>query len=310
MKEFGDHAVFLAVLRHRSFSGAARELGISRSYASRRVAALEARLGSRLLHRTTRRVSPTAAGEALSRATSQLFEGLDAAERHILEDREVVAGRIRVSLPAAFGNRYLGPVLADFQRRHPRVALWAHFSDSKVDLVEDGYDLVVRGGTISQSSLIVRRLWSFSLLTVAAPSYLDARGRPDTPEALAGHACLRYLGSPQPDRWRYEHPSAAPLGVTVSGPLLSNSPEAILAAAEAGLGVARLPDFLTAERVASGDLERLLHTWTSPPSWFSAVMPHRDLLPLRVRRLIEHLASAFEGAPWVSRDTTGRPPDA
>jgi DNA-binding transcriptional LysR family regulator len=300
MEHSSERLVFVAVAHHRSFSGAAQQLGISRSYASRMVAALEARLGVRLLHRTTRRVELSPAGEVLYGRLLQILGALNDAEREISEAQEVVAGPLRVSLPTAFGRRFLMPLLVDFQVRHPRVELLAHFSDSKVDLTRDGFDLVVRGGTLAESSLIVRKLWPFHLHTVASPAYLAARGTPGKPEELADHSCLRYLGNPDPDLWTYARPgSPEPIRISVTGTVTSNSPDALVDFAEAGLGVARQPDFLLQDAVNQGRLVRVLQDFEQPPGAFHAVLPHRDHLPLRIRRLVDHLVGAFERPPWL-----------
>jgi DNA-binding transcriptional LysR family regulator len=298
MEKLDAYAVFLKVARHGSYAAAARDLGISRSYASRQVTALEQRLGVRLLGRTTRKVTTTPAGEEVLAALGPLVDGLVQVEAALLEQRLQVRGSVRLTVPAAFGERYLVPVLLEFQEKYPDVALSVSFLDHKVDLLRQRFDVAVRGGAMPDSSLIARRLWGYQMQVVASPAYLAAHGEPGHPAELQRHTCLRYLGNQPADRWSFRHPDGHVVVTPALGPLEATSPLALALAAARGHGIARQPDFVVNCLVREGALVRLLTDWDAGDGAFYAVLPHRSLLPRAHRVLVEHLAGAFPVQPW------------
>ena len=289
MSNLSEHAVFQAVAQYRSFPEAARSLSISRSHASRMVARLEERLGVRLFTRTTRRVTMTDAGRHLLASTEGALEALAAGEAQVSEAGAVLRGTVRVSAPYEFGEVVLMPVLLGFQEKHPQVELRLSLSNDRVDLLDGRFDLAVRGGHLSDSSLHARRLWRFKVALVASPEYIQQHGVPAHPSELERHTCLGYTQMRRPDRWLFVAPDGNVLEVPIQARFHSNYPGALLRAACAGAGVSIHPDFVVAPLVRTGRLVRLLESW-SPEAHFHAVVPHRTLLPMRVRALLDHLA--------------------
>lgn len=294
MTSLSEHAVFQAVARHRSFSQAARELAISRSYASRVIARLEERLGAKLFVRTTRQVNLTDAGLLLLQSTSHALESLAAAEAQIQEAATVLRGPIRCSLPLEFGALVLAPVLVRFQVDNPHIELHIELGNTKVDLHSGRHDIAVRGGVLEDSSLHARRLRTFRLCTVASPAYLARHGRPSTPAELSHHACLAYTLNHDPHRWLFESAGAAPLWVPIQSVMSSDSPAVLIEAAAAGIGIARQPDFLVADHIETGRLVDVLEDTDTTEHAFFAVVPSRALMPARLRALLDFLVAALQ----------------
>ena len=297
-RQLSDVEVFVRVVEAGGYAAAAQALGVSRSHASRLVSGLEARLGMRLLNRTTRRVVPTQTGRTFYAECAPLIEALIAAEARAASERAEAVGVLRVSLPAHFGQDYLGPPLARFQDVHPGLDMLLDYSDRKVDIVADGFDVAVRGGSVDDSSLVARRLWPFSARTYASPAYLAANGPLRSPAHLSEHRCLLYAHATRPRDWRL-HRGAEEVPVLVSGSTSSTSTRALAEAAAAGRGVVYLPDFAVKGHVDRGELVRVLPEWGSPPQWFWAVRTHRSNLPARVRLFVEFLSELWPVPPWA-----------
>lgn len=299
MGRLSDVEIFVAVVEHGSFTAAARTLGISKSYASRRVSALEDRVGASLLTRNTRHVTPTGVGEAFHQRCHAALELLEDAEQIVARELDEPRGALKVSLPLSFGLRYLAPVVAAFAARWPDVRVHASYTDRKVDLVDEGYDLAVRIGTLADSELVARRLGTSEGWICASPAYLERKGTPSTPADLAQHDAVLYTLMPDPKRWRV--PAAEGTAwITVDGRFLSDNGEALVAASCAGLGVAYHPDWLCADAVRDGRLVRLFPELPGVPQGVWAVWPrHRHLTP-KVARFVDALAAALSPAPWTA----------
>lgn len=289
---------FAQVAEQRSFTAAAERLGISRGMATRYVAQLEDHLGARLLHRTTRRVSLTEAGAAYFERCAQLLLDLEEAEAaassHVAEAR----GTLRVTCALAFGVRYVAPLLGGYMEANPRVTVDLSFNDRTVDLVEEGYDLAIRIGTLASSSLAARRLGGARLLVCASPAYWRVHGIPREPEDLAQHRALHYTYSSTSEEWRFVDPAGGARSVRIRHRLRANNGEALLRAAVAGIGVVQLPSFLVHDAVARGELAVALEEFCSPALGIHAVYPARRLLAAKVRNFVDYLAAAFEDEPW------------
>lgn len=292
-----DVAVFIRVVEERSFARAATSLGISRSYASRVIAGLEERLGARLIERTTRRVEPTPTGLAFFEAVQPLVEGLTEAEARVKEEAEEPHGTLRVALPLAFGLRWLVEPIVRFQEAHPRIRMVVDYEDRKVDLVGEGYDLVVRGATEMVESWSSRPLWRFRILPVASPAYLAAMGSPAHPRDLTRHRCVLYAGNVKPGVWGFFGPGGQ-VDVPVDGPLLLNTSPVVAEACLAGAGIALLPDFLVFDAVRDGRLRVVLPDWRGPEGQFWALRSSRRFAPARVRVFLDHLAGCLRTPPW------------
>lgn len=298
MDRVSDVEVFVRVVESSSFARAAAQLGVSRSFVSRMMAGLEERLGVRLLHRTTRRVATTVSGQAFYERAAPLISGIAAAEASARAEVSTPQGTLRVSLPHAFGSRWLvGPLLA-FQEAHPSVRLEVHFDDRKVDLLDGNYDVAVRGSAALDGPWVARALWRFSLVVVASPDYLRRNGLPAHPRALTTHPGLLYSGSPQPGVWTFSRDQER-LSVPVEGSLSFDAPAALTEAAVRGAGVALLPDWAVCDDVRAGRLARVLTDWDGPSAAFWFVRPDRVAVPARVLAFQEHLAGQFSPVPWT-----------
>ncbi|MFK8186658.1 MAG: LysR family transcriptional regulator [Phormidesmis sp.] len=279
---------FMAVVDAGSFSAAAKRLRVSTSYVSRRVAALEARLGVRLLARSTRKVRMTDAGAEYYQRCSELVAGLEEANQMAAGEKAVVVGRIRVAAAGAFAERYVAPALAAFALQHPKVTIEMDFNSRRINLIEEGFDFAVRYGVLEDSSLIARKLTGRTLVACASPDYLARHGVPNNPEGLRDHACL----SSNQDRWRFQYPDG-PRYIRISGPWMSNNGPALEAAAIAGLGIVYSPRVNVANGLASGRLVPILETFWDCDRATWIVYPSRHL-PLRVRRAIDFLVHRFK----------------
>ncbi len=294
--------VFAKVAVSGSLSSAGRAMGMSQTMVTKHLAALEARLGVKLFHRTTRRLSITEAGRNYLEASGRILAEIEAADAAIAADRVEPRGLLRLNAPVSFGTLQVAPLLAEFAERHPLVTVELGLNDRLVDLVEEGWDLAIRIGNLSNSSLIARRIASCRMVACAAPSYLKVRGRPLTVASLAGHNCLGYTLSQRPvDRWVFG--SRADVSVQVSGNLRANNGDALRAAAIAGQGVIHQPTFIVADAIRDGTLVALsLDQPTVELSGIYAVFPPDRHPTAKVRAFIDFIATRFTPEPPWDRD--------
>ncbi len=288
--------MFVAVMEAGSFIAAAERLGTSSGQASKLVSRLESELGVRLLNRTTRAISATEAGQAYYERLRPLleeFENLDLAVRNI---SGAPKGRLRLSAPLTFGALELTPALNDFAARFPDIELDVSFSDRIVNIVDEGFDIAVRVGRASDSSLIVRKLCDVRIVVVGAPAYLERNGEPATPEDLARHACIIDTNFRDPNRWPFKISGAEQM-VPVHGRIRYSNAEACLRAAQAGLGLACVPAFVAGEAIRSGRVVRLLAGFATEPYAVHALYPHSRHLAAKVRVLIDFLVERYRGTP-------------
>ncbi len=294
-------ALFIRIVETGSFSKAAAGFGITQPTATKAVAAMEQRLGARLLHRTTRGVTPTEVGTLYYDKCKRIAHELDEADNLATLMQSGVGGTLRVSTSVAFGRRVLVPLAIAYMREHPTLTVDLSFDDRYVNMVEQGIDLAVRMGRLADSSLGSSYLGRNPWVMVAAPSYLKARGTPKTPQELSQHACLIYSTVQGDDRWMLtglDDGKGKEKVVPVRGPLRSNNLSAVLAAARAGLGIAILPWYVARESVADGTVKPILERHTLPTQEIHAVFPSPKLVPGKVSSFIEHLRAALEGSWW------------
>jgi DNA-binding transcriptional LysR family regulator len=294
MDRFAAMRVFTQVVDSGSFAKAADRLGLSASAASRHVAELEAHLQTRLLNRTTRRVSLTESGRGFHQRALELLAGLEEAEREASRAAVVPRGTIRLTAAVTFGVRHLAPLIAGFLARHPGVALDVSLSDRIVDLVEEGFDLGVRIGAAGPETLAARRLGESRLMVCASPDYLAAHGAPRVPEDLAAHNCFTYEYVSPRDHWRFREASGRERGVRVKGTLHSNNGELHAEAAARGVGIAFEPDMIVMPYVRDGRLVPLLEAFLPPPLPIYAVYPSRKHLSAKVRVFIDFLVERLQ----------------
>jgi len=297
MDNLADVAVFVRVVERGSFTLAADELELSRAVVSKYVSRLEERLGARLLHRTTRRLALTEAGAALFEASRGALERIEEAEGAVAQLQSEPRGRLRVSAPMSFGILHLGPAMAEFARLHPRVTLDVRLDDRFVNLVEDGVDVAVRIGTLTDSSLVARKLTSTRVLACASPAYLAEHGEPETPEDLAAHNCLLYSYLSTANVWRFTAPDGREVPVAVNGSFRINNGIVLGEAAAAGHGILLTPSFYVAPLLRDGRLKRILASYRLPELGIHAVYPQRSHVPPKVRAFIDFLAKRFGRKP-------------
>jgi DNA-binding transcriptional LysR family regulator len=291
LPDFEAWAMFACVVEHRSFSAAAQSIGVSKATVSKAVARLEASLGTTLFHRTSRRLTLTDAGQSLSERAARILAEAQAAEEQARDAAAAPTGLVRVAAPMSFGLAHVAPAIADFLQGHPGVEIDLTLSDAKVDIVADGIDVALRIAELPDSSLRARRLAPVAIRIVAAPAYWEAHGRPAHPADLGHHACFGYTNM-QSRIWHFRH-GGEEVAVRPAGPLAINNGEAMLPALRAGLGVARLPDFLVDEDIAAGRLEPVLADWTGSAVALHLLTPPSPLRPARVEALIEFLSERF-----------------
>lgn len=288
---------FTAVAETGSFSAAAARLGLARALVSKRVAALERRLGARLLARTTRRVGLTGEGEAfLPRARRILAEYREAVDE-LTHRRGEPRGRLKLAAPMSFAVRHLPAVLASFAERFPALRVELVLEDRFVDLVEDGFDLALRIGDLPDSSLIARLLAPVRLVPCAAPSYLERHGVPREPADLRRHRCLHYGNFSSGRRWQFERDGRRET-VPVDDRFVANNGDFLAAAAEAGFGIVLSPTFIVGDALRAGRLVRVLDGWETPRFALYAVWPPADRPPARVRALVDFLLGRFGDPPY------------
>jgi DNA-binding transcriptional LysR family regulator len=287
---------FVRVAEFGSFVRAAASLELSKAAVSKQVALLEARLGARLLHRTTRRLSLTEAGQAYLRYAQSALAEAHAAEGAVAQSTNVAQGRLRVTAPMSFGVMHVAPWLAAFQREHPLVEIDLQLDDRSRDLVLEGLDLALRfGTTLADSSLVARRIGSSRTLLAASPGYLAEHGRPAHPEELNTHSCMHF--SLYPARtWELTR-AGQTLRVAPGSRLEANSTLALRVVMLAGGGIVRVPEFAVADDLARGDLEVVLPEWTLPEIVMYAVMPERRYVPAKVRVFVEFLSKMWKTTP-------------
>ena len=307
-----DITVFMAVADGGSFVAGGQALGMTRSAAGKAVMRLEARLGVRLLHRTTRTLSLTDEGRAFYDRGLQIFAAVEEAEASVASSSGTPRGVLRLTVPDAFGRRVLLPLVRQYLREWPEVQVEVCFTDRVVDLIEEGFDLAVRIGlTDPDSRLVSRVVTRFRAMLCAAPAYLAERGEPEGVEDLVHHDCLLFSSATRRQSWRFRDGEGNWVKAPVRGRLRLDSGEALRDAALAGLGLALLPDFLVAGDVAAGRLTQVLAHLEVGEGKIVTLYPTRRLLEPRVRRFLDLLVREL-GSPEarkVSEDSreTGSP---
>ena len=292
--------VYCRVAALGSLSAAARALGLSQTMATKHIAALEERLGVKLLHRTTRRLTLTEAGRNFLESAERIVADLEEAEAAASAERVEVGGTLRLNAPLSFGIREIAPLLPDFSRLYPALTVDLGLGDRFVDLVEEGWDVAVRIGQTGESSMVARKLAACDIVVCGSPDYLAQRGTPRTVAELAGHNCLGYTLSRRlgPDQWAFGRDAS--VLVDVAGDLRANNGDALMAAAVAGQGLIYQPTFLVGSALRAGLLVglELDHPPLELPGIF-AVYPANRRPAAKIRAIIDFLAGRFgRRPPW------------
>ena len=289
-----DLLIFASVAESGSFSRAAERMGLPKSTVSRRLAALETRLGERLLLRTTRRQSLTEFGLQLLEHARQVVSEVEAVSALSERRQAIPSGRLRVSMPSDFANLLLADTLAAFIVMYPAIQLELDLSPRRVDLLGEGFDVVLRIGNLpDDASLAARRLAVFSLGLYASPDYLADHGEPVEPDDLARHVAIRMLrASGEATPWMLAKGEQRWQGIP-PGRASANAPELLIRLACAGVGIAAVPDYFAAPDVRRGALRRVLPGWCLPSHTAWAVFPERKLMPVKTRVFIDMLQTAL-----------------
>ena len=303
MDKYQEMRVFTAVVDAASFVGAGEALGMSKAAVSRYVSELEQRLGARLMHRTTRKLSLTSEGEMFLARCRDILASIDASEAEISTRRVTASGLLKVSVPVSFGIKHLAPLWREFLDQHPQVTLDVQLADRVIDLVDEGFDLAVRIASLPDSSLVSRRLASTRLVLCAAPSYLERRGTPAHPCELAQHDVLGYSLLAMGDQWQFTGPEGA-VSVKVRPRMWSNNGDTCIAAALQGAGIQLQPTFLIEEALASGQLVEVLAPYRSIELGIYAVYPSRKFVLPKVRGLVDFLSTKLSACTFGSDGLT------
>ena len=285
--------VFAKVVELGSFAKSAERLGMSTSAVSRQVADLETHLDTRLLNRTTRRISLTEPGRAFHTRCVQLLFDVEEAELSARAGRERPRGTLRVTCPVNFGLHHIAPLLAPFLKKHPDVRIDVSLSDRMVDIVDEGFDLAIRIGESRSTSVIARKLGESRLMVCAAPAYLKKHGTPKTPAQLSEHNCLVYEYLNPRNEWRFSGKDGAEHKVRIAGNMQTNNGDMLARAAAQGVGICCEPDFIVAPWLADGSLVRVLPGFEAGVTAIHAVYPSRRHLSAKVRAFVDMLAAAF-----------------
>jgi len=297
MDRFDEMRAFAAVVDAGSFVRAAEGLQISKTAVSRLISDLEARLGVRLLHRTTRRLSLTAEGEVFHARCTDLLAGVEEAEAEVTASAEAAIGLLRLNVPVSFGLMHLGSLWPAFLQQHPNVTLDVTLSDRIVDLVDEGYDLAVRIARLPASSLVSRRLATTRLVLCASPEYLRRHGTPAHPSEIARHTVFTYTLLATGEHWSFEGPQG-PVSVKVTPRLRSNNGDTCCAAALQHQGIVLQPSFIVGHHLRTGALVEILPEYRSLELGVYAVYASRRHLTPKVRVLIDFLVDAFRIHTW------------
>ncbi|WP_040661460.1 LysR substrate-binding domain-containing protein [Neptuniibacter caesariensis] len=276
---------FMAVAETSSFTSAAKLLGISTAQVSRQISELEDRLAVKLFYRTTRKVTITEAGQVYYHHCKPLIEGLEEAERAITQHQTVPKGKLRMTAPTTFGESKIAPLVSEFIAKYPALEVEIHFTNQKVDLVKEGYDLAIRLGKLEDSSMMAKRLASRKLQVCGSPDYLAKHGTPHLIQELDKHNCL--LGTLE--FWRFQE-SGQERNIRVKGNIRFNSGLALTDAALKGLGLVQLPDYYIQQHFKTGCLIPVLNTFQPEDEGIWALYPNNRFLSPKVRMLIEYLA--------------------
>lgn len=296
MEQFGAIPAFVAVVESGGFSAAARSLGVSKSAVSKRINGLEARLGARLLYRTTRKLSLTEAGERYFEHAKQALKAAGLAEDAVTELQGEPQGQLRISSPMSFGRLHVAPMIPQLMRLYPKLYVDLVMDDRRVDMVASGFDVTIRSasGALPDSTLVARRLAPLRQVLCASPAYVECHGSPATPAELNGHNCVLYSYSSDANEWRLLKGDAQE-SVLVSGNYRVNNSEALLEALREGVGIGRVPTFVAGPDLKGGRLVPLLEHYKIPEHTFYAVFPQREYLPAKVRAFVDFATHYFGG---------------
>ncbi len=299
MDELKRIGVFTRVVETKSFSEAARQLGVAKSAVSKQIAQLEKEVGVRLLNRTTRSLSLTEAGEIFYRHSADIVSRTEVALSELREYQNQPTGTLRISCPVDFGTQHLVPVIKQVRALYPLLKIDLLLEDRVINMVEDGVDLAIRIGWLQESNLVAKKICETPVIVFASPEYLAQKGIPNTPQDLQQHDWVSLSLFSSPLTWQFEH-NGQKQSVQMHSQLKTNSVAAILALVKSGQGISALSKFVMQDDIDQGLLQPLLTDYQLEPSGVYAVYPHREHVPPKVRIFIDFLSRHCHNAAWVS----------
>lgn len=302
MDKFEDLQAFVTVVEAGSFTAAAERMDGNKSVISRRISALEKRLGVQLLRRTTRTLNLTDTGRSFYERSARILSDLDEAESAVAQEHGELQGQLRVALPLSFGIRHMGEPVAEFNRLHPGIRFDLDLSDRRIDIVQEGIDVGIRIGTLRDSSMIARKLFESRTVVCASPAYLKKHGMPATPLDLQEHRCMVYSLLDDADRWSYRGEDGEEKSVRLKSVMAANNGELLREVATGGLGIIMQPMFIAHEAIKQGELTSILANYEWPMATAYAIYPPTRHLSYRVRAFIDFLVEYFDGTPYWDRD--------
>jgi DNA-binding transcriptional LysR family regulator len=311
LPDFEGIAMFAKVAEERSFAAAARAMGVSVATVSRAVTRLEERLGGRLFNRTSRRLALTEYGRTLAERASRVYAEAEEAEDFARKASSRPRGLVKLAAPLSFGARWVAPLLPEFLRRYPDIAVDLHLTDAQTDLIGDGFDAALRISLMEDSSLVARRIVAVRQFVVASPAYIARHGRPRRPQDLGAHQCLSYANRAKHDVWRFTHTKTGEeYSITPKGRLRGTSVDALLPTVLEGLAITELPEFIATQYFAEKQLEPILTDWSLPGGGLYFVTPTARARPAKVSALADFLIAELTDARWSAEAVMGWKPPA
>jgi DNA-binding transcriptional LysR family regulator len=298
MDRLAEIEALIAVIESGSFSAAGERMDLAKSVVSRRITRLEQRLGSRLLNRTTRRLSLTDAGRNFYQRAVQILADLDDAEQGVSTETTGLRGTIKVAAPLSFGLAHLSSALTDFLDQHPAIDVNLDLNDRNINLVEEGFDLAVRIGELQDSTLVARRLGTSRMVTCASRAYLERHGEPLHPNDLQEHSGLQYSNIAYLQHWQFETHEGKTIQAQPQIRIRANNGDALATAAIAGLGITTGPTFILGRSIKEGTLVTILDEYTRPSVGIYALYPPGRLIPRRIQVFSDFLAERFGDNPY------------
>lgn len=296
MDRLNSMAIFVEVVKAESFTAAAEKLELSRAQVSKSVMQLEAHLDTRLLNRTTRRISLTEIGQTYYQRCITILQDVEETEAIASEQTIKPQGKLSLSAPTSFGTLHLNEAIPQYIKQYPQVQISLNLADRFIDVVSEGFDLVIRIAELQDSSLIARKIAPCKRVFCASPEYLNHNGVPNVPQDLAIHPCLIYSNELKPDTWILHGPDGTE-AIKVNGPVCADNGDILKGAAIAGLGIALLPTFIVGPELREGRLQQVLHEYCPPEISIYAVYPSRRNLSAKVRTFVNFLADFFGDNP-------------
>jgi DNA-binding transcriptional LysR family regulator len=311
LPDFEGIAMFAKVAEERSFAAAARAMGVSVATVSRAVTRLEERLGGRLFNRTSRRLALTDYGRTLAERATRIYADAEETEDFARKASSRPRGLVKLAAPLSFGGRWVAPLLPEFFRRYPDIAVELHLTDAQTDLIGDGFDAALRIAVLKDSSLVARLIVAVRRFVVASPSYIARYGRPRHPRDLAAHRCLSYANRAKHDVWRFTHvKTGEECSITPTGQLRGTSVEALLPTVLEGLAITELPEFVATQYFREKQLEPILTDWSLPEGGLYFVTPTARARPAKVSALADFLITELTDAQWSAAVVMGWKPPA